>query len=193
MFLHKMVVFPALSSPKMRIRTSLDPKRVWNIRLKKIPMFAQNTMKSRTKRQKPAEVKLASTKKQLSESQSRFDAEVLFNGLKNYSARIGEGANHSFFKNRFLNWKSVFGPSSPAPARTPGRVVAYRGKFNHRFGWQLHRRVCAVCFPRSSKENILWIVPFASKLSFKWCLCKSNHHIHHYYKFTLNSYNSTKS
>ena len=36
--LHRIVVFPALSNPNIKIRTSFDPKRDWNIRLNKIPI-----------------------------------------------------------------------------------------------------------------------------------------------------------
>jgi hypothetical protein len=35
-----MVVLPALSRPRMRMRTSLLPKRLWNIREKKMPIGA---------------------------------------------------------------------------------------------------------------------------------------------------------
>lgn len=36
--LQRMVVFPALSSPKIKILTSFDPKRDWNIFVNKIPI-----------------------------------------------------------------------------------------------------------------------------------------------------------
>ena len=35
----RMVVFPALSNPNMRIRTSFEPKSDWKIRLNKIPIL----------------------------------------------------------------------------------------------------------------------------------------------------------
>ena len=39
---HKMVVFPALSRPKISILTSLEPNMLWNIREKKMPIAAWN-------------------------------------------------------------------------------------------------------------------------------------------------------
>lgn len=37
--LQRIVVFPALSKPKIKIRTSFDPKSDWKIRLKSIPII----------------------------------------------------------------------------------------------------------------------------------------------------------
>lgn len=42
--LQRMVVFPALSSPKIKILTSLDPNKDWNIFVNKIPIVLYDAL-----------------------------------------------------------------------------------------------------------------------------------------------------